>query len=298
MFEFAFLSSDAVEDVSNRAAAAASNEQECVELQIPEDLRQGIDIEPDRLHVFVASLDTQVEYLNCLTLPQEDLSGQVLSAEMNHSDLIPGVYEGGLKVWECTFDLGELIAEQERYTKLLKNASVLDLGCGSGILGILAAKLGAASVCFQDYNREVLTNVTIKNYCFNCCNEKNDIQSQAKPSFYSGDWASFGRKTQELYDIILTSETIYDTRNYGKLINLLKSKLKRNGVVLLAAKTYYFGVGGGLRQFEQALEADGMLGHRVAWECDNGVRREILEIRWNAEPPATAEAAVVETVEK
>ncbi|XP_053690650.1 histidine protein methyltransferase 1 homolog [Sabethes cyaneus] len=286
MFEFAFLTAGSKEaDSSSEDSAASDTSHECVEVPIPENLRQGIDLEPDSLHVFIASVDTQVEYLNCLTLPQEDLAGDILSAEMNHSDLIPGVYEGGLKVWECTFDLGELIAEQGSYTKLFKHASVLDLGCGSGILGILAIKLGATSVVFQDYNKDVLKNVTIKNYSFNCCNNRNDDAPQAEAHFFSGDWASFVQKEQQMYDVILTSETIYNTSNYSKLIDLLKSKLKPEGVVLLAAKAYYFGVGGGLRLFEQALDADGALGHRVAWQCVNGVRREILEIRWNGVPP-------------
>lgn len=291
MFEFAFNAAEA-EDKSSVPVAVANTEHECVEVPIPDHMRQAVNLEPDSLHVFIASVDTQVEYLDCLTLPQEDLSGETLTAEQNHSDLIPGVYEGGLKVWECTFDLGELIAEQEKYMKLFKHASVLDLGCGSGILGILAAKLGAATVVFQDYNRDVLSNVTLKNYCFNCCNDKNDVQSSAEAHFFSGDWACFGRKVQEQFDVILTSETIYNTSNYGKLINLLKSKLKPGGVVLLAAKAYYFGVGGGLRLFEQALDADGALCHQVAWECDSGVRREILEIRWkDAAPPEVAKAS-------
>lgn len=287
MFKFSFGSTESKEENSGQAEDASGTNNECEEVIIPEEFRHGIDLERDSLHVFVASVETQVEYLNCLTLPQEDLSGEILSAGLDKSDLIPGVYEGGLKVWECTFDLGELIAEQETYTKLFKHASVLDLGCGSGILGILALKLGAASVVFQDYNKDVLTNVTIKNYCFNCCNNK-DIQADAEAHFFSGDWASFRQNTQQLYDIILTSETIYNANNYGKLIALLKNKLKPGGLALLAAKVYYFGVGGGLRSLEQALDADGAFGHRVAWECDNGVRREILEIRWNEASPSPA----------
>lgn len=107
-------------------------------------------------------MDIQVEYINCLTLDKEELSQDVLVAEHDHSDLVPGQYEGGLKVWECTFDLGELMAEREQVTKLFKGATVLDLGCGSGILGILAAKLGASKVVFQDYVSWVITTYNTK----------------------------------------------------------------------------------------------------------------------------------------
>lgn len=41
-------------------------------------------------------------------------------------------------------------------------------------------------------------------------------------------------------------------QNYDKLINLFKHHLKPKlaGVALIAAKTYYFGVGGGIKDFQ------------------------------------------------
>lgn len=69
--------------------------------------------------------------------------------EKNHSDLLPAQYEGGLKVWECTQDIGEYITEQDIYEEL-EGKKVLDLGCGCGILGIIALECGA-QVDFQDY---------------------------------------------------------------------------------------------------------------------------------------------------
>lgn len=73
----------------------------------------------------------------------------IKKAEEKHSDLIPGVYEGGAKIWECTDDL--LIYLSENFTTAeWEGKSVLDLGCGSGLLGIYAFKKGA-KVTFQDY---------------------------------------------------------------------------------------------------------------------------------------------------
>lgn len=118
---------------------------------LSDDLKEGIILNPDNLHVFAASEEILVEYINCVSIPKEELGLDILSAEMDHSDLIAGRYEGGLKVWECTFDLGELMVEKEQYKKLFHESTVLDLGCGSGILGILAIKLGASKVVFQDY---------------------------------------------------------------------------------------------------------------------------------------------------
>ena len=43
----------------------------------------------------------------------------------------------------------------------------MDLGCGHGLLGILAYKLGAKSVCLQDYNKDVIDKLTIPTVLLN-----------------------------------------------------------------------------------------------------------------------------------
>jgi predicted RNA methylase len=58
------------------------------------------------------------------------------------------VLAGGLKIWECTRDLADFLIHQGIN---LSGKHVLDLGCGTGLLGILAMHLGAQSVHFQDY---------------------------------------------------------------------------------------------------------------------------------------------------
>lgn len=81
-------------------------------------------------------------------LDERNINSCVLTAESSHSDLLSGVYEGGLKVWECTFDLLNYL---EGEGVCFGGASVLDLGCGAGLLGIFALLKGATSVVFQDY---------------------------------------------------------------------------------------------------------------------------------------------------
>lgn len=98
-------------------------------------------------------------------------SDEITFAEENHSDLVAGVYEGeirivirlksisklnfrflgGAKIWECTQDLGTFL-DQRKIIDNFSDAKVLDLGCGAGLLGILAAKNGS-DVHFQDYVR-------------------------------------------------------------------------------------------------------------------------------------------------
>lgn len=73
----------------------------------------------------------------------------IKKAEENHSDLIPAVYEGGAKIWECTDDLLFHLAEHIPLNEW-QGKAILDLGCGSGLLGIYAFKNGS-KVTFQDY---------------------------------------------------------------------------------------------------------------------------------------------------
>lgn len=100
--------------------------------------------------------------------------------------------------------------------------------------------------------------------------------------FYAGDWSKFVEATENdtKYDAILTSETIYNTENYWKVINVLKTKLKNDGVALIAAKTYYFGVGGGCRDFEKAIKDDGNLQSEVVFVVSENVQREILKVKF------------------
>lgn len=108
----------------------------------------------------------------------------------------------------------------------------------------------------------------------------NDKEKSIK--FYSGDWQKWINLTSDennIYDIILTSETIYNPSNQRKLLDCMYVKLKNDGIILLAAKAYYFGVGGDLRDFEKLIAEDKRFSYKTVWSTSNGVQREILELR-------------------
>ena len=65
---------------------------------------------------------------------------------IDKSDLDPHVYEGGLKIWECSYDLAEHLGGLN-----LSEKSVLELGCGGALPSIVAAKKGARKIVCQDY---------------------------------------------------------------------------------------------------------------------------------------------------
>jgi predicted nicotinamide N-methyase len=61
---------------------------------------------------------------------------------------VTGVYEGGLKIWECSFDLASFV-----YSDIdVQNSKVLELGCGAGLPAIVAGLLGAVQTDFQVEN--------------------------------------------------------------------------------------------------------------------------------------------------
>lgn len=129
-------------------------------------------------------------------------------------------------------------------------------------------------------NKEIISCVTIPSVLLNIEEELREREIH-KCKFYSGDWASLNKTLSDFdtYDIILTSETIYNENNYTKLIDLFIKRLSKNGIIYLAAKTCYFGVGGGLRQFETYIEKTGLLNSEVVWKSSDGVQREILKIK-------------------
>lgn len=260
------------------------------------------------------------------TAPERDDEEKILSRTVDlKSDLISGVYEGGLKVWECTYDLLKLI---EKDFETFGGKMILDLGCGAGLLGILALKRGARQVHFQDYNSTVIEQLTVPTVILNC--QEDDVDSEddeqgkgkgkvqrttnsantdtkgskdgnpppkkraidlslhtllAKCRFFSGDWSTFLslvlKETPPLkYDIILTSETIYNTDYYPSLHDTLQKLLAPKGVVYLATKSHYFGVGGGLHLFDTFVKKMGVFSVRHLWDGEEGLQRHIVSLKF------------------
>ena len=168
-----------------------------------------------------------------------------------------GQYEGGSVLWECSLDLINFIAIND-----IKGEHVLDLGCGQGTVGIYVARQGTRkSLHFTDYNASVIERSLMDSLALN----KLDCVTV---SASSADWSKFGCDATK-FDLILTSETIYNTDYYDALHGVFERSLTENGRILLAAKDHYFGCGGSVIGFVQFCQRRNMFSIRTVWETDD-----------------------------
>ncbi|KAL6554255.1 hypothetical protein OROMI_019928 [Orobanche minor] len=215
------------------------------------------------------------------------LKGRVSTQEvfsLANSDLVPGKYEGGLKLWEGSLDLiAALISEMQDQRLSFTGKRVLELGCGHGLPGIFVCLHAPTAVHFQDFNAEVLQCLTIPNVNANL--EKNSQcfdNTSIETRFFSGDWGEVHRVLSCVamsecevrtggYDVILMAETVYSISALPNLYKLIKKCLRYpGGVVYIAAKKYYFGVGGGSRRFLSIAEKDGAFACSLVAEVADG----------------------------
>ena len=189
--------------------------------------------------------------------------------------LVPKVYEGGLEVWECTADV---LAYMQDTKNFFVNKNVADIGCGCGLLGIYAMKLGAKHVTFQDFNFEIFDKSLFPNIMLNLSVVDGKVEERSK--FISADWndLSLSAVIGEV-DVILTSETIYDETNYPALLSLFSRTLTKSGKILLAAKSHYFGVGGSVDAFK-SYTAHKFASKTLSTNKSFGVSRQIVEFSW------------------
>jgi predicted nicotinamide N-methyase len=108
----------------------------------------------------------------------------------------------------------------------LRGKRVLDLGCGLGLIGIAAAKVGA-SVVMVDYENDALR--------FARLNAETNLSPEVVSSsivFKGMDW----RIPEEMgrFDLILAGDVVYERRNFLPLLNLLYETLNGDGLAVFA----------------------------------------------------------------
>lgn len=262
---------------------------------------------------------------------------------LTNEDLRIATYEGGLKSWECTFDLMEVLRTRD----LTGYGKVLELGCGTGLpsallfQNILRRHLFSGGdrprkLTLADYNESVLRLVTVPNLLFIWCEFQNQdllAELQTTPNsdpgntdpngagnamelrsgeievteklinafvadlssksitleFVSGGWSPefvtlLKGSHDERFDLVLASETIYSPETLPIFTDTMlclmhpEEQQVAKTEALVAAKRVYFGVGGGIPEFERALDARNISYKTISEENSQGVVRAILQV--------------------
>ena len=127
--------------------------------------------------------------------------------------------------------------------ELLDNKRVLDMGCGTGVLGILASKKGASTVDAIDYDPWCVDN-TIENATANLCKNINAIQGETldeEQPIYDFIFANINRNvlTEHIpsYSKALKPEgALFLSGFYHGDIKLMESSCQKENLTLIASK--------------------------------------------------------------
>eukprot|EP01006_Ploeotia_vitrea_P019777 TRINITY_DN52021_c0_g1_i1.p1 TRINITY_DN52021_c0_g1~~TRINITY_DN52021_c0_g1_i1.p1 ORF type:complete len:287 (+),score=36.98 TRINITY_DN52021_c0_g1_i1:43-903(+) len=212
------------------------------------------------------------------------LQGVPFAAKLKDSDVIPGEYEGGFKLWNCAGDLVNALSERNINLSGLK---VCETGCGHGLPGMYAVQKGAALVCFQDFNSEVLQRLTIPNLLLNFPQEEAQVANRV--AFWAGDWLGFVSDQFDVqFDVILGTDVLYNERAIARWFAFVLQHLKKGpeSVVYVGSKTFYFGCGGGMEELEQLVahhNASDPCKLKVDVLCtiqEDAVQRQVLALKW------------------
>ena len=130
------------------------------------------------------------------------------------------------QMWPSALAMGDWLLEEP---ELVAGRSVLELGCGLGLLSICAALAGAQHVCATDFENDALRFVTA-NAAANGVGEVVETRPL--------DWHAAADAAMPMdgdcFDVVLLADCIYDEDALPSLARLLPKLCARGGVVIYA----------------------------------------------------------------
>jgi protein-lysine N-methyltransferase EEF2KMT len=124
----------------------------------------------------------------------------------------------GLRTWEASLSLSQWLLEQE-----IEESNILELGAGTGLVGILAAKKGA-HVLITDGSEAVVSKL-------NANLELNGTKADVRPLWWGEQDPILNRQ----WDYILGADITYDEDICASLAQTYAQGLRKGGVGILAA---------------------------------------------------------------
>jgi hypothetical protein len=246
VFHYVPLSENASgRNVAAVAATSEEAEEETEDTKMPPTPMDPVELLPLR----------RVDWETCSFRPSNSNGETELSNAENpndpnfwkRTDIDPGKYEGGMKIWECSLDLVRFLAQQqhEQQQQQDDNADcrfaftggyVLELGCGHGLPAcyllrqalhqekrqreqesdstVTTTTTKPWTIVFTDYNDFVVQDVTVSNIMINAAAVDVPI-THVLPHVVmgAGDWLDLSRQLQQHQQQQSPSETAGETAN-------------------------------------------------------------------------------------
>ena len=130
----------------------------------------------------------------------------------------------GMSIWRGAEVLCEYLQD---HSKLIKDKTVLELGSGVGLCGIIVHKLGARRVLVTDGDIDVLNNLR-ENVQINCPTSNNDNNSVSCPQLIWGKNLNEFKKLYGTSQVIIATDVMYITASIHPLFQTVRELLATN----------------------------------------------------------------------
>ena len=178
---------------------------------------------------------------HCVTLKLSVVRPAAILAECNRaskagSGAVNATDTTGLVSWGLATTLSAYVVARRQ---LVVGKRVLELGCGRGMCGLVAAQCGAARVVLSDYEPAVLA-LAQKNVAANAAGASVGAQPSVEQLVWSRSPAE--HRNCGLFDLLLGSELLYHETDIPALIASAKHHLAKDGVVVLVYRARVWGI--------------------------------------------------------
>jgi predicted nicotinamide N-methyase len=169
-------------------------------------------------------------------------------AECNRADKVGSsavndVDTTGLAAWGLANTLSAYVAE---HRALVAGKQVLELGCGRGMCGLVAAQCGAVRVVLSDYEPAVLA-LAQKNVAANAAvHAATGVQPTVEQLVWSRTPAEC--RSCGLFDLLLGSELLYHETDIPALIASTEHHLAKDGVSVMVYHARVWGITSSLKE--------------------------------------------------
>ncbi|KAJ1968993.1 hypothetical protein IWQ62_000903 [Dispira parvispora] len=163
-------------------------------------------------------------------LPKDTVGSTELAVTVQEDQTLVAHGTTGLRTWEAGLRLTEYVIWKAE--RLIRGKPVLELGSGTGLVGIWCGLLGATSVTLSDYHPVVLdrllTNVAL--------NPPSDGSAPAT-HVVTLDWLEWNDAKAETYRgcTVLGADLVYDPSIIPALVQVLQSLVRVECTIVIAS---------------------------------------------------------------